>query len=86
MSLKIGMLWFDNDPRTTTDQKVARAADYYRTKYGKQPDLCYVNPASVPASTVDLMVGEIAVQSNKSIMRNHFWIGCAEIKSKSLPS
>ena len=48
--MNVGMLWFDNDPRTTLTVKVARAADYYRQKYGLAPDLCLVHPSmlSVP--------------------------------------
>lgn len=40
-----GMLWFDNDPATTLPAKVARAADYFRRKYGRVPDLCMVHPS-----------------------------------------
>ena len=42
--MNVGMLWFDNDPRTALTTKVARAADYYRQKYGLVPDLCLVEP------------------------------------------
>ena len=43
--MNVGMLWFDNDPRTALTAKVARAADYYRQKYGLVPDLCLVHPS-----------------------------------------
>ena len=43
-----GMLWFDNDPRTTLSVKIQKAMDYYRQKFGRIPDLCLVGePTSV---------------------------------------
>ncbi len=43
-----GMLWFDNDPGTPLPSKVARAADFFRRKYGLVPDLCMVHPSMLP--------------------------------------
>ena len=40
--MKTGMLWFDADTRRAFDEKVERAVDYYRQKYGDTPDLCLV--------------------------------------------
>jgi len=48
--MNVGMLWFDNDPRTGLEGKVARAADYYRTKYGRKPTLCFVPPSMLARS------------------------------------
>lgn len=42
--MDIGMLWYDDDKQRRFDEKVARAVEYYRTKYGVQPTECYVNP------------------------------------------
>lgn len=52
--MNVGMLWFDNDPRAGLEVKVARAADYYRTKYGRKPTLCFVHPSMMqqPAPAV----------------------------------
>lgn len=47
--MNVGMLWFDNDPRLGFEGKVARAADYYRTKYGRKPTLCFVHPSMLAA-------------------------------------
>ena len=46
--METGMLWYDNDPKTTLTDKVARAVEYYRKKYGRDPNLCLVNPSSCP--------------------------------------
>lgn len=42
--MNTGMMWFDNDPKTTLKEKVIAAADYYRQKYGHVPIACLVNP------------------------------------------
>jgi hypothetical protein len=42
--MDIGMLWYDDDKQRRFDEKVARAVEYYRTKYGVQPTECYVHP------------------------------------------
>jgi len=47
--MKIGMLWFDNDPHTTLAAKVEKAAAYYITKYGRTPTVCFVHPSMLPA-------------------------------------
>ena len=40
-----GMLWFDNDAKAELKLRVERAAEYYRRKYGQQPNLCFVHPS-----------------------------------------
>jgi hypothetical protein len=45
--MDIGMLWYDDDGKRPLDEKVARAAAYYRAKYGVQPTECYVNPGTL---------------------------------------
>jgi len=47
--MKIGMLWFDNDPHTNLAAKVEKAAAYYITKYGRTPTVCFVHPSMLPA-------------------------------------
>ncbi len=87
--MNIGMLWFDNDPKTELTVKVERAADYFRTKYGKTPTLCMVHPSMLPAQprlaskdasseanpTPILKSAGIEIRPNRSVLPNHFWIG-----------
>ncbi len=76
--MNVGMLWFDNDPRTALNAKVSRAADYYRQKYGRVANLCMVNPAmlgSTQASVEEYRGAKIAVRPNRSILPGHLWIG-----------
>jgi hypothetical protein len=76
--MNVGMLWFDNDPRTALTAKVSRAADYYRQKYGRVANLCMVNPAMLGTqqpALEDLQGGKITVRPNRSILPGHLWIG-----------
>jgi hypothetical protein len=79
--MNVGMLWFDNDPRTALKAKVERAADYYRKKYGLAPDLCLVHPsmlAEPPSDPVEARSGRVAVRPNRAILPGHLWIGTDE--------
>jgi hypothetical protein len=71
--MNIGMLWFDNDPKSDIANKVERAAQYYQTKYGQTPNLCFVHPSMVTEDP--LKMREIEVRANRSVLPNHFWIG-----------
>jgi len=73
-----GMLWYDNDPRTTLTDKVTRAADYYRQKYGLVPDLCLVHPSMLIEPRPDFIEGDsgkVAIRPNRLIQPGHLWIG-----------
>jgi hypothetical protein len=75
--MDIGMLWFDDDKKRTLAEKVTRAADYYRAKYDLQPTVCYVHPSTlVDAKTP--RVGAITLLPNRTIIKNHFWLGQGE--------
>ncbi len=80
--MNVGMLWFDNDPKAELVVKIERAATYYRTKYGRNPTLCYVHPSMLPVpittgSTLPstLKAAGLEVRSTRSVLPNHFWIG-----------
>lgn len=78
--MNIGMLWFDNDPKAEIGIKIERAASYYRNKYGKAPNLCFVHPAMLGAEPAEkpeggMKNGTIEVRSYRSVLPNHFWIG-----------
>ncbi len=73
-----GMLWYDNDPHTALAVKVARAADYYRQKYGHAPNVCLVNPAMLAEIRPDFpggRAGNVIIRPNRSILVGHLWIG-----------
>jgi hypothetical protein len=78
--MDIGMLWFDNDTKTSIPAKVEKAARYYHKKYGVNPDVCYVHPKMVngkkkTAKVKPLKIGKILVLKNEKVLPDHFWIG-----------
>ena len=74
--MNIGMLWFDNDSKTTLEAKVGRAVSYYQGKYGKAPTLCFVNPSMIPVDVTQ--AAGIELRATRSVMPNHFWLGVKE--------
>jgi hypothetical protein len=88
--MNVGMLWFDNDPRTALTAKVARAADYYRQKYGHIPDMCLVHPSMLGETRLDqaegnavkaagiisgALAGKVLIRPTRLIQPGHLWIG-----------
>jgi hypothetical protein len=75
--MNVGMLWFDNDPKLALVDKVQRASDYYRQKYGRIPDLCLVHPSMLITRPEPLpgRAGKVMVRPNRAIQPGHLWIG-----------
>jgi hypothetical protein len=76
VKMNVGMLWFDNNPKTALLAKVHEAAEHYRAKYGRMPDLCLVNPAMLPEQ--QLQEDKILIRPLRSILPGHFWLGVDE--------
>jgi len=74
--MNTGMMWFDNDPKTALIEKIERAADYYREKYGRVPDICLVNPGMM--NEPELRAGKIVVKALRTVLPGHLWIGIEE--------
>ncbi|MGH2538528.1 MAG: hypothetical protein ACRDHL_14150 [Candidatus Promineifilaceae bacterium] len=70
--MDVGMLWLDDDKRATLEQKVERAAEYYREKYGQVPELCFVNKAALEEGR---LVGAIEVRPAGYMLPHHFLLG-----------
>ncbi len=71
--MDIGMLWFDNDPKSDLLSKVTKAADYYRSKYGEEPNLCFVHPSMISQKKTKAI--GINIFTNGTVLPHHFWIG-----------
>ena len=82
--LTTGLLWFDDDPDCTIEEKVLQAATRYREKYGHPPNVCYVNPADFITSAttnppyVEAVNKDIEIYPLHTILRHHLWIGVAK--------
>ena len=79
--MNTGLLWFDDDPKRRLEEKVRRAAVHYERKYGRPPDLCFVNPSALepddPAEE-PLRAGQVEIKPGMTILPNHFWLGVAD--------
>lgn len=71
--MKVGLLWFDNDPKADLKTKIERLVAYYTKKYGQAPNLCYVHPSMVTNGNGS--DNGIEVRPNRSVLPNHFWVG-----------
>jgi hypothetical protein len=72
--MKTGLLWYD-DSKVDFASKVREAAQRYREKFGRSPDRCYVNPASLPGNGEKVSLKGIKVLTSATIQPNHFWVG-----------
>lgn len=80
--MRVGWLWFDNDPGRTVEEKVRRAAERYREKFGRTPDTCYVHPQAIAGE--EQQCGPVRVVSARHILPHHFWLGVVASRKSSL--
>jgi hypothetical protein len=79
--MNTGMLWFDNDPKTALTTKIEQAVEYYRKKYGHNPNLCLIHPAALEnpvnqsGAGAMLKAGKITVRPYRPVLPGHLWIG-----------
>lgn len=79
-----GMMWFDNDPKTALSAKIDRAVEYYRKKYGRNPNLCLIHPGALEKSTEESKAnkenqnGKVKVRPYSPVLPGHLWIGVEE--------
>lgn len=84
MGMKQGLLWFDNDPKGSLEEKIARAAERYSQKFGHRPDTCYVNPQLVSSQEIVTSNG-VRVMAAKHVLPHHFWLGVALPEHSTIP-
>ena len=72
--MEIGMLWYDGDPSRCMDEKVERAAAYYRNKYGRSPNLCLIHPQTADPPAKDSNT-TIEIRLSHLVLQDHFWMG-----------
>jgi len=77
-----GLLWFDADPKRDLAEKVARAVDRYRFKFGRRPNLCYVNPSTLGQGPI--VLEGIRLLPAPNVLKHHFWIGVEESTEERL--
>lgn len=81
--MEMGMLWYDDDGKRSLDEKVRRAADYYRHKFGCHPTLCLINPQLISQPLAgngkERAIGTVKLRTAPNVLLHHFWIGIAKI-------
>jgi hypothetical protein len=68
--VKTGLLWFDN--KGEIEERISRAIDRHRKKFGVWPNTCCVNKAQVGDLT-EIDGVNIVVRPNALV--DHFWVG-----------
>jgi len=89
--MKVGLLWYDDDPGHDLAEKIGRAARRYRQKFGTSPNICYVHRSALSPSTSSgqapqgetgngkvQKVGGVRVSPSPTVLRHHFWLGREE--------
>jgi hypothetical protein len=77
--MRVGLLWFDDDPREQLEDKVIHAVLHYRHKYGHSPNLCFVYPSAFGDGKGQVREADGAeIRPGRSVLRDHFWLGVAE--------
>jgi hypothetical protein len=71
--MNTGMLWYDNDPKTALSVKIEKAVDYYRHKYGRDPNLCLIHPTALDVEKSENEI--ITVRPYRPVLPGHLWIG-----------
>jgi hypothetical protein len=74
--MDIGMLWYDDDHKRTLNERVSRAVDYYKAKYGVVPTVCFINPATLKDGP-ETAAG-VQLRSARNVLADHFWLGIGE--------
>jgi len=78
--MRVGLLWFDDDPKKEISLKVKEAAERYFEKFGQRPNVCYVSPATLPlprdtSGTEGIHLDGLCVLASPLVLPDHFWIG-----------
>ena len=82
--MDVGLLWYDNDSNRTLEDKIGRAAQRYREKYGRWPNLCFVHPKAVmEQNDSDKRItcllhntqATVQIKSAPNVLVHHLWLG-----------
>ena len=74
--MRIGLLWYDNDPKKGLEERVREELARYREIVGRAPNTCYIHPADLYGRALALEGVRVLAASN--ILRNHVWVGYDE--------
>lgn len=79
---KKGLLWFDNDPHRPLEEKVERAVHRYREKFGRMPNVCYINPTLLAQNKkghiLSIQKVTLKLVPSPTVLPNHFLLSFVE--------
>ena len=82
--MNVGLLWYDSDSSRTLEDKIGRAAQRYREKYGRWPNTCFVHPKAMVeqaesekriACRLESGQATVLIKSAPNILVHHLWLG-----------
>jgi hypothetical protein len=68
--VNLGWLWFDDDPKTSLEEKVSLASARFRQKFGRAPRVCYVSLTAL--GETQPAPGPVQVRGASNVLRGHF--------------
>jgi hypothetical protein len=71
--MKEGLLWFDDDPKRSLDEKIVRAATRFQARFGFRPTTCFVNPRDFEGKPAE--IAGLQLKTAPNVRPNHFWLG-----------
>jgi hypothetical protein len=83
--MRSGLLWFDDNPAATLEEKIRKAAAHYEHKYGHRPDLCLVHPPAFGGDGKVEKVDGVTIHPGRSVLPHHFWLGKDDTESRRVP-
>jgi hypothetical protein len=69
-AVSLGWLWFDDDPKTSLEQKVGQASARFRQKFGRPPRVCFVSLRTL--GDQPLALGPVQVRGANNVLPGHF--------------
>jgi hypothetical protein len=83
--LKMGLLWFDDNPKRPLAEKLDEAAERYQERFDKWPTLVHLNPTQ--AEGLSVKYKRLRVFGDEHLRRNYFIVGVDEVDAGvSVPS
>lgn len=72
--MDVGMLWFDADRTCDVVARITSASNFYNSKYGRKPNLCFLHPTTAEGAHPKQVDG-VRVRTSKMVLPDHFWLG-----------
>jgi len=81
--MRVGLLWFDDDPKKEVSRKAKEAAERYWEKFGRRPNLCYVSLGTLPIEGLHL--DSLRLLPSPLVLPDHFWVGESHQSKEKAP-